>query len=98
MTDTSKYPHQSMAWILFIVFALLFLPGAHYYFQGAACHNDAILNPHWGSTVSVPLCGDDEDVGILLLAASILPISALCLIPTKRVKCPKCGYKFGDDL
>ena len=96
MTDTSKYPHQSATWVLFVVFVLLFLSGVYYHFQGAACYSNLILNSHWGSTVSASPCGDDKDVGILLLTISLLPILSFGAIPKpkERAKCPKCGYEF----
>ena len=97
MTDTSKYPHQSVAWVLFIVFVLLFLSGVYYYSQGDACYHNAAILPHWGSTVSTPPCGDIENIGISLLVISLLPILSFGAIPKpkKRMKCPKCGYEFG---
>jgi hypothetical protein len=104
MTDTSKYPHQSMMWILFIVFVLFLLSGVYYYSQGNVCYNEHLKIPLSGiysnTQVNVQSCYDACNVGILLLVVSLLSISSLgvvYLIPEKRVKCPKCGYQFGDD-
>ena len=98
MTDTSKYPHQSEAWILFIIFVLLFLSGAYYYTRGVACYHNIVISPHWGSTVNTLLCGNDINMGILIFVVSIImiPISFVwvCLTQKEMVKCPKCGYEF----
>ena len=99
MTDTSKYPHRSAAWFLFIVFVLLFLSGVYYYSQGDVCYHNVIISPHWGSTVIPPPCSINKDIGISLLAISLLPILSFGAIPKpkERMKCPKCGYEFEGD-
>ena len=99
MTDTSKYPHQSAAWLLFIVFVLLLLSGVYYYVQGDVCYHNVVRSSHWGSTVIPPPCSINKDFGILLLTISLLPILSFGAIPKskERIKCPKCGYEFGGE-
>ena len=99
MSDTSKYPHQSATWVLFIVFVLLFLSGIYYYSQGNVCYHNIKISPHWESTIDLSHCSDYSSIGMLMFALSAIPITTfgVCLIPEDIVKCPKCGYEFGGE-
>ena len=100
MKDTSKYPHQSAAWVLFIVFVLLFLSGTYYYVQGTICYNESFkmqLSGIYSNTQTNVQSCNDYNIGMLMFALSVIPITTfgVCLIPEDRMKCPKCGYEFG---